>query len=177
MTVLNLLLAAHEEIVAAPATIQQRPRALPIRALTCPTRCVSTYEERYLANYLTSGSVALVSAFIGMFLPMVPTVGPIQRPTNLLFGFVYGLGWFVGGFIDDVRSRYVETFGSIIWPIVVILMVTYFLRRLLSDYRDRRFVIVLCCIFLLFLIVPGAWVAKTPLKYIPTYSSILLSVY
>jgi hypothetical protein len=130
-----------------------------------------------LANYLTSGSVALVSAFIGMFLPMVSTVEPIQRPTNLLFGFVYGLGWFVGGFIDDVRSRHVETFGSIIWPIVVILMVTYFLGRQLSDCRDRRFVIVLCCIFLLFLIVPGDWVASAPLKYIPTYSSILLSVY
>jgi quinol-cytochrome oxidoreductase complex cytochrome b subunit len=94
-----------------------------------------------------------------------------------LLGFAYGLGWFIGGFIDDVRSRNVETFGSIIWPIVVILMVTYFLGRQLSNYRDRRFVIVPCCIFLLFLIVPGAWVAKTPLKYIPTYSSILLAVY
>ena len=130
-----------------------------------------------MANYLISGSFALVSAFVGMLLPMVSTMGPIQRPTNLLLGFVYGLGWFIAGFIDDVRSPNVQTFGSIIWPIVVILMVTYFLRRLLSDYLDRRFVIVPCCIFLLFLIVPGAWVAKTPLKYIPTYSSILLAVY
>jgi hypothetical protein len=130
-----------------------------------------------MANYLISGSFALVSAFVGMFLPMVSTVGPIQKPTNLLLGFVYGLGWFIGGFIDDVRSRHVETFGWIIWPMIVILMVTYFLGRLLSDYRDRRFVIVLCCLFLLFLIVPGKWIANTPLKYIPTYSSILLAVY
>ena len=130
-----------------------------------------------MANYLISGSFALVSAFVGMFLPMISTVGPIQRPTNLLVGFVYGLGWFIGGFIDDVRSRHVETFGSIIWPVVVILLVTYFLGRQLSDYLDRRFIIVLCCIFLLFLIVPGNWVANTPLKYIPTYSSILLAVY
>ncbi len=130
-----------------------------------------------MANYLISGSFALVSAFVGMLLPMVSTMGPIQRPTNLLLGFDYGLGWFIAGFIDAVRSPNVQTFGSIIWPIVVILMVTYFLRRLLSDYLDRRFVIVPCCIFLLFLIVPGAWVAKTPLKYIPTYSSILLAVY
>ena len=130
-----------------------------------------------MANYLISGSFALVSAFVGMFLPMVSTAGPIQRPTNLLLGFAYGLGWFIGGFIDDVISRHVETFGSIIWPIVVILMVTYFLGRQLSAYPDLRFVIVLCCIFLLFLIAPGGWVANTPLKYIPTYSSILLAVY
>ena len=130
-----------------------------------------------MANYLISGSFALVSAFVGMFLPMVSTVGPIQRPTNLLLGFLYGLGWFIGGFMDDVRSRYVETFGSIIWPIVIILMLTYFLGRLLSDYPGRRFATVLCCVLLLFLIVPGAWVANTPLKYIPTYSSILLAVY
>jgi hypothetical protein len=53
----------------------------------------------------------------------------------------------------------------------------HILGRLLSDYRDRRFVIVLCCVFLLFLIVPGKWIANTPLKYIPIYSSILLAVY
>ena len=34
-----------------------------------------------MANYLISGSFALVSAFVGMFLPMVSTVGSIQRPT------------------------------------------------------------------------------------------------
>ena len=129
-----------------------------------------------MANYLISGSFALVSAFVGLFLPMVSTVGPIQRPIKLLLGFLYGLGWFIGGFLDDVRSRHVETFGSIIWPIAVILMVTYFLGRQLSDCRDRRFVTVLGCMFLL-LIVPGIWVANTPLKYIPTYSSILLALY
>jgi hypothetical protein len=68
-----------------------------------------------MANYLISGSLALASAFVGMLLPMVSTVGPVQKPSNLLLGFVYGLGWFIGGFIDDVRSRYVEAFGSIIW--------------------------------------------------------------
>jgi predicted MFS family arabinose efflux permease len=130
-----------------------------------------------MANYLISGSLALVSAFVGMFLPMVSTVGPLQRPTNLLLGFVYGLGWFIGGFIGDVRSRHVETLGSIIWPIAVVLMIAYFLGRKLSDHPHRRFVIVLCCIFLLFLIVPGSWIAHTPLKYIPTYSGSLLAVY
>jgi len=130
-----------------------------------------------MANYLISGSFALVSAFVGMFLPMVSTVGPIQRPTNLLLGFVYGLGWFIAGFARDVRSANVQTFGSMIWPIVVISMVAYVLGRQLSHYPDRRFVIVLCCIFLSLLIVPGDWLAHTPLKYIPTYSSILLAVY
>lgn len=130
-----------------------------------------------LGKYLISGSFALVSAFVGMFLPMVSTFGPVQRPTNILLGFVYGLGWFVGGFIADVRSRHVETFGSMIWPLMVILMVTYFLRQLLSRFPEQRFAIFVGCIFLLLLIVPRHWVATTPLKYIPTYSSILLAVY
>jgi hypothetical protein len=112
-----------------------------------------------------------------MLLAMVSTFGPIQRPTNILLGFVYGLGWFVGGFIADVRSPNVEAFGSVIWPLLVILMVTYFLQRQLSKFPEQRFAIFVGCIFLLLLIVPGHWVATTPLKYIPTYSSILLAVY
>ena len=121
-----------------------------------------------MANYLISGSFALVSAFVGMFLPMVSTVGPIQRPTiGMVHCRIYRR--------CKIPTR--GTFGSIVWPIVVIQMVTYFLGRQLSAYPDLRFVIVLCCIFLLFLIVPGGWAANTPLKYIPTYSSILLAVY
>ena len=128
-------------------------------------------------NYLISGAVALISAFIGMLLPMVSAVGPIQRPTNLLFGFVYGFGWFVGGFVADVKSRYVEAFGSLVWPAAVLLLVTYLLGRQLSDRPDRRFTIVSGSIFLSLLILPGNWVATTPLKYVPTYTSTLLAVY
>jgi hypothetical protein len=96
---------------------------------------------------------------------------------NILLGFVYGLGWFVAGFIADVRSRNVEAFGSMIWPLMVMLMVTYFLRKLLSRFPEQRFAIFVGCSFLLLLIVPRHWVATTPLKYIPTYSETLLSVY
>jgi hypothetical protein len=130
-----------------------------------------------MANYLISVSFALASAFVGMILPMVSKFGPIQRPTNILLGVVYGLGWFVGGFIADVRSSNVQAFGSMIWPLMVILMVTYFLRQLLSRFPEQRFAIFVGCVFLLLLIVPRHWVATTPLKYIPTYSSILLAVY
>jgi len=128
-------------------------------------------------NYLISGAIALVSAFIGMFLPMVSAVGPMQRPTNLLFGFIYGLGWFVGGFVANVRSANVQTFGSLVWPFAVLLLVTYFLGRQLSDRPDRKLPIVLGSIFLSLLVMPGNWIVTTPLKYIPTYASILLAVY
>ena len=128
-------------------------------------------------NYLISGLIALMSAFIGMFLPMVSAVGPIERPTNLLFGFIYGLGWFVGGFVASVRSRHVEACGSLVWPVAILLLITYFLGRRLSDRPDRKLSIVLGSIFLSLLILPGNWVATTPLKYIPTYASILLAIY
>jgi len=96
---------------------------------------------------------------------------------NILFGFVYGLGWFVAGFIADVRSRNVEPFGSMIWPLMVMLMITYFLGKLLSRFPKQRNAILVGCIFLLLLIVPRHWVATTPLKYIPTYAETLASVY
>jgi hypothetical protein len=128
-------------------------------------------------NYLIGATIALASAFVGMFLPMVSAVGPIQRPTNLLLGFVYGFGWFVAGFVRDVRSANVETFGSLVWPFAILLLATYLLGRQLSERPDRRLAIILGSLFLSLLIMPGNWVATTPLKYIPTYASILLAVY
>jgi hypothetical protein len=130
-----------------------------------------------MRNYLIGAGYAVISAFVGTFLPMASALGPIRRPTNLLFGFIYGFGWFVGGFIENVRSPNVQVFGSLIWPFIVMLMIAYFLASLLSSHPDRRPAIVLGCLVPLAFIISGDFIQSTPLRYVPTYSSTLFVVY
>jgi hypothetical protein len=127
-------------------------------------------------NYLVGAVYALATAFVAVLLPMTMAVGPIRRPTNLLLGAIYGFGWFVASFID-VRFPKIETFGWLVWPLIIIVLITYILGRLLSSFPDRAVAIAACAIILLFLIVPGDLVSTTFLKHVPTYSSILLSIY
>jgi hypothetical protein len=86
-------------------------------AIAAPTDSVLTvYDDEHtgflisndkvaVRNYLIGAAYALVTAFVGILLPMTSEMGPIRRPTNLLLGFTYGLGWFVGGAVGDMRSR------------------------------------------------------------------------
>ncbi len=128
-----------------------------------------------MKNYLIASLFALISGFVGMFLPFA---GGLPILTNIPLGFVYGFGWFVAGFIKNVRSPNVQLFGSIIWPLVVMVAIIYFLGRTLSRHPDRSRAINAGCIISLLLIVPGDLVHRTKLsKYVPLYSNILASVY
>jgi hypothetical protein len=130
-----------------------------------------------MRNYVVGGVYALASAFVGMLLPMVSAVGPIHRPTNLPLGFVYGFGWYVWGLAQGLRSPNAQLFGSLIWPVIVMLAITYFFGRSLSNYSGRKPAIIVGSVVLLFLIIPGGLVARTPLRYVPIYSTILFIVY
>ena len=129
-----------------------------------------------MKSYLIAVAYALASGFVGMFLPLVSALGVMRHPTNILFGFIYGFGWFVAGFIADVRSPNVELFGSLIWPLLVMAAIVYFLGRELSS-GSRGYWPVVVGIMLLALVIPGKLVATTSLKYVPLYSSILSAVY
>jgi len=133
-------------------------------------------EKSTVKNYLIGAVYALATAFVAVLLPMTTAIGPIRKPTNLLLGSIYGFGWFVAGFID-VRFPKLETFGWLVWPLIIMALITYILGRLLSSYPDRVTAIAACAIILLFLIVPGDLISTTFLRYVPTYSSILLSIY
>ena len=82
-----------------------------------------------MKSHLIALAYALTSGFVGMFLPSASGLGVIRHPTNILFGFIYGFGWFVAGFIADVRSPNVELFGSLVWPFLVMTAIVYFLER------------------------------------------------
>jgi hypothetical protein len=129
-----------------------------------------------MRDHLIGALYALASAFVAVLLPMT-TIGAFRHPTNLLLGFIFGFGWFVGGFVENVRSPNVETVGWLIWPLLMMGLITWLLGRLLSNYPDRKAAIAAASIVLLLAIVPGDLVSTTFLKYVPTYSSILLSIY
>jgi hypothetical protein len=129
-----------------------------------------------MKSYLIALAYALTSGFVGMILPSVSALGVIRHPTNILFGFIYGFGWFVAGFIADVRSPNVQLFGSLIWPFLVMTAIVYFLGRKLSSGSHGYWPIVVG-VMLVALVIPGKLVATTSLKYIPIYSSILSAVY
>ena len=129
-----------------------------------------------MKSYLIALAYALTSGFVGMVLPSVSALGVIRHPTNILFGFIYGFGWFVVGFIADVRSPNVQLFGSSIWPFLVMTVIVYFLGRELSS-ESRGYWPIVVGVMLLALVIPGKLVATTSLKYVPIYSSILSAVY
>jgi hypothetical protein len=129
-----------------------------------------------MKSYLIALVYALTSGFVGMILPFASGFGVIPHPTNILFGSIYGLGWFVAGFIANVRSRNVELFGSLIWPLLVMTAIVYFLGRQLSS-GSRGYRPIVIGIILLALVLPGKLVATTALKYLPLYSSTRSAVY
>jgi hypothetical protein len=127
-----------------------------------------------MKSYLIALAYALTSGFVGMILPFASGFGVIPHPTNILFGSIYGLGWFVAGFIASVRSPNVQLFGSLIWPLLVMTAIVYLLgRQLASGSRGYRPIVII----LLALVLPGKLVATTSLKYLPLYSSTLSAVY
>jgi hypothetical protein len=130
-----------------------------------------------MKNYVIAAAYALTTGFLGMFLPSVSVVGAFRYPTNILFGFVYGFGWYIAGFISDIRSPQVQMFGALVWPFFVMVTIGYFLGKELSAHTDNAWAILIGCFILVILIIPGDLIGVTPLKYIPIYSNILSAVY
>ena len=126
-----------------------------------------------MKNYLIALVFALVSGFVGMFLPFVTS-----GATNIPLGFLYGFGWYVAGFVKSVRAPNVQTFGAFVWPLVVMVAIVYLLGKALARHPERRRAVIIGCAVPFLLIVPDELLQRTRLsKYIPLYSTTLASVY
>jgi hypothetical protein len=130
-----------------------------------------------MKNYVFAALYSLASALVGMVLPFTEGKGLMQHPTNLFWGFIYGLGWYVAGFIQNVRSPNVQLFGSLIWPFIVLVGVGYSFGRLLSDFASQKVRIIAVALVLTAVVVPEHLVRSTSLRFIPTYSGTLSVVY
>jgi hypothetical protein len=119
----------------------------------------------------------LLSAVSGTILP-----GFFERPMfyhlmNVLWGFIYGLGWYVAGFFDDVGASMPALFGGIVWPVVVSICLWVLYGRVYdAQPATRRWLLAVIAVSFL-LVVPEKFWSITPLRWVPTWSGILNSIY
>jgi hypothetical protein len=111
-----------------------------------------------------------------MFLPAFIWTGQFRHPINLLWDSIYGIGWFAAGFFYNIKLHK-SLFGSVIWPLIVMVLVTALLGRAFQYYPNRRKKIIAVAVISLLIVVPKHVVPETVVKYLPLYSEILDTVY
>jgi hypothetical protein len=90
----------------------------------------------------------------GTVLPLFGA-GLVREPINLTWGFVFGLGWYVAGFVADLSSPWVVLWGALVWPALVCASLFIFSRRLHQHEWNSNRLLVLSIFFLsLIVIVP-----------------------
>jgi hypothetical protein len=121
--------------------------------------------------------LSLLSAFVGCVLPFISIDGYARNPINLIWGFLYGFGWYVAGMLSDPRNPWAQMFGGIVWPIIIMGFIVY-LARFLSEIQTPKKILIVSLLFLsLFVIVPQKIISGSILENMPTYYSILFVVY
>jgi hypothetical protein len=120
---------------------------------------------------------SIMSAFVGCLLPFVSLGSNAKPPINLLWGFIYGVGWYAVGLVSDPRNPWAQLFGGKIWPLLIIVSLVYAAGFLRKVQNPARAVIMSFLFISLFAVLPDRLVIGSPLGNIPTYSKILSVVY
>ena len=55
-----------------------------------------------MKNFVVGLAYSILSAFAGMLLPFF---SKLPQLINLVWGPIYGFGWYAAGFVDDIRAR------------------------------------------------------------------------
>jgi hypothetical protein len=113
----------------------------------------------------------------GTVLPLFST-DLLRQPINLVWGFVFGLGWYVAGLVANLSSPWIVLWGALVWPVLVCAFLFIFSGKF---YRhERRFSkrLALSVLFLsLIVVVPQSLTAGPALRNIPFYPNIFATVY
>jgi hypothetical protein len=113
----------------------------------------------------------------GTFLPLFST-GLLRQPINLVWGFVFGLGWYVAGFVANLSSPWVVLWGALVWPVLVCAFLFIFSGKLYQHEWSFSKLLALSILFLtLIVVVPQSLIAGPALRNIPFYPNILAAVY
>ena len=129
-------------------------------------------------KYLLIGfAFSMMSAFVGCLLPFVSTGAYAKEPINIIWGFIYGLGWYAAGLLSDPRNPWAQLFGGKIWPLLIIASIVYAAGFLRNVQNPTRTMIMLLFFVSLFAVLPRRLIIGGPLDNIPIYSKILSVVY
>jgi hypothetical protein len=100
--------------------------------------------------------VAVVGAFLGMFLPMA--VYELSRSNsfelhNVFWESIFGIGFYVAAFIFDsyLANRWVGLIGLLMWPLIAMTIIFFASRAVLHRSQPTR--IIWICVFVLSLFI------------------------
>ena len=113
----------------------------------------------------------------GTVLPLFST-GLLLQPINLIWGFVFGLGWYVAGFVANLSSPWVVLWGALVWPVLVCAFLFVFSGKLYRHEWSFSRRLVLSTLFVsLIIVVPQSLTAGPAFRNIPVYPNIFAAVY
>jgi hypothetical protein len=78
-------------------------------------------------KYLLIGvALSIMSAFVGCLFPFVSLGSYAKEPINIVWGFIYGFGWYAAGLLSDPRNPWAQLFGGKIWPLLIMGSLVYY---------------------------------------------------
>jgi hypothetical protein len=122
-------------------------------------------------------AVTVLALIAGTILPLFGG-SLVHAPFNLIWGFVFGLGWYLAGFFASVASPWIVLWGALVWPVLICAALFVFSRKLHhSDWSFSKGLTLSIFALSLMVIVPQRFTAGPVLKYVPFYMNILGAVY
>jgi hypothetical protein len=135
---------------------------------------LATTSMMALAFQLACSVLPLIA---GTVLPLFST-DLLRQPINLVWGFVFGLGWYVAGFVANLSSPWVVLWGALVWPVLVFAFLLIFSAKLYQREWSFSKRSALSILFLsLIVVVPQSLTAGPALRNIPFYPNIFAAVY
>lgn len=120
---------------------------------------------------------SIVPLVFGTSLPLF-SIGSLREPINLPWGFVFGFGWYLAGFVANFRSPLVVLWGALIWPIIVCTVLFILSGRInYSEWSYGKIIALSLFVASLIVLVPQSLTSVPPLRNIPFYPNILAAWY
>ena len=129
-----------------------------------------------VSNLIIGIAFSMMSAFVGCLLPFV-SIGHAKPPINIIWGCIYGLGWYAAGLLSDPRNPWAQLFGGKIWPLLIVASLVYAAEFPRKVQNPARTVIMSFLFLSLLIVLPRHLIIASVLDNIPTYSKMLSAVY
>jgi hypothetical protein len=106
----------------------------------------------------------------GVFMPLFK-FGGIGRMVNLFWGSIYGLGYFVAGYVfGGLRARPTLIFGGLVWPLLVCVLLLWISGKLWHNSITLKTISTCVLVLSLFVVITLMRASSPPFSSFPLYS-------
>ena len=125
--------------------------------------------------------IAVVAAFLGMFLPIAVyelTHTGTFHPHNVVWESVFGIGFYIAGFFGScMADRWVAVVGFLAWPLTAMVIVFFVSRAIFR--RSVRYRVICSILFVVSLLVCVGDDAENylSLHHVPLYWNLYATCY